>query len=154
MLASCQHQYINWYSMAQTWRSLHLTSYRLALILMTQLRLWELVNYLVHPDTKKLVETIFYVATNDESVLLSCKSRLALDLIQPRSRLAYLPPQASLITSTKGHPKKTKQVQAPVQVHTSKKLSAQASQKPKQAKHPMQKISCKHQQQSHISLTR
>ena len=37
--------------------------------------------YLVHPDTKKLVEAIFYVATNDGSVLLSCKSTLALDLI-------------------------------------------------------------------------
>ena len=48
--------------------------------------------YLVHPDTKKLIETIFYVATNDGSVLLSCKSMLALDLIQPRSRLDYLPP--------------------------------------------------------------
>ena len=43
--------------------------------------------YLVHPDTKKLVETIFYVATNDGSMLLSCKSTLLLDLIQPRSRL-------------------------------------------------------------------
>ena len=60
--------------------------------------------YLVDPDTKKLVETIFYVATNDGCVLLSCKSTLALDLIQPRSRLDYLPPRASLITSTQDHP--------------------------------------------------
>ena len=66
--------------------------------------------YLVHPDTKQLVETIFYVATNDGSVLLSCKSILVLDLIQPRSRLDYLPPRASLITSTQDHPKKTKQL--------------------------------------------
>ena len=36
--------------------------------------------YLVHPDNKKLIETIFYVATNDGSVLLSCKFTLALDL--------------------------------------------------------------------------
>ena len=49
--------------------------------------------YLVHLDTKKLIETIFYVATNDGSMLLSCKSTLALDLIQPRSRLVYLPPR-------------------------------------------------------------
>ena len=41
--------------------------------------------YLVHPVTKQLVETIFYVATNDVSVLLPCKSTLALDLIQPWS---------------------------------------------------------------------
>ena len=79
--------------------------------------------YLVHPDTKQLVETIFYVATNDGSVLLSCKSTLALDLIQTRSRLHYVPPRASLITSTQDHPKKTKQVQAPVQIHSSKQLS-------------------------------
>ena len=49
--------------------------------------------YLVHPVTKQLIETIFYVATNDGSVLLSCKSMLALHLIQPRSRLDYLPPR-------------------------------------------------------------
>ena len=82
--------------------------------------------YLVHPDTKKLVETIFYEATNDGSVLLSCKSTFALDLIQPRSRLDYLPPRGSLITSTQDHPKKTKQVQVPVQVHSSQKLSTQS----------------------------
>ena len=28
--------------------------------------------YLVHLDTKKLLETTFYVATNDGSILLSC----------------------------------------------------------------------------------
>ena len=76
--------------------------------------------YLVHPDTKKLIATIFYVATNDGSVLLSCKSTFALDLIQPRSRLDFLPPRANLITSTQDHPKKTKHMQAPVQIHSSK----------------------------------
>ena len=85
--------------------------------------------YQVHPDTKQLEETIFYVATNDGSVLLSCKSTLALDLIQPRSRLDYLPPRASLITSTQDHSKKTKQVQAPVQIHSSKKLSTKSQTK-------------------------
>ena len=82
--------------------------------------------YLVHLDTKKPIETIFYVATNDGSMLLSCKSTLALDLIQPRSRLDYLPPRASLITSTQDHPKKTKQVPTPVQIHSSKQLSTQS----------------------------
>ena len=66
------------------------------------------------------------MATNDGSVLLSCKSTLALDLIQPRSRLDYLPPRASLITSTQDHPKKTKQVSGPVQIHSSKQLSTQS----------------------------
>ena len=75
------------------------------------------------------METIFYVATNDGSVLLSCKSILALDLIQPRSRLDYLPPRACLIKSTKEHPRKTRQVQTPVQIHSSMKLSTQSQTK-------------------------
>ena len=66
--------------------------------------------YLVHLDTKKLIEVTFYVAMNDGSVLLSCKTTLLLGLIQPRSRLDYLPPRASLITSSADHPKKTKTV--------------------------------------------
>ena len=85
--------------------------------------------HLVHLDTKNLLETIFYVATNNGSALLFCKSTLALDFIQPRSRLDYLPPRASLIMSTQDHPKKTKQVQAPVQIHSSKQLSTQSHSK-------------------------
>ena len=64
--------------------------------------------YLAHPDTKKLIEATFYVAMNDGSVLLSCKTTLMLGLIQPRTRLDYLPPRASLITSSADHPRKTK----------------------------------------------
>ena len=70
--------------------------------------------YLVHLDTKKLKETTFYVATNDGSMLLSCNTTHDLDLIQPR--LDYLPPRASLITSTQGHPKKTRQAQPYVHI--------------------------------------
>ena len=66
--------------------------------------------HLVHPDTKRLLETTFYMAMNDGSVLLSCKTTLLLGLIQPRSRLDYLPPRASLITSSADHPKKTRAV--------------------------------------------
>ena len=62
----------------------------------------------VHLDRKKLVPVTFYVANNDGSLLLSCKTTLALWLIQPWSRLDYLPPKASLITSLMDHPKKTK----------------------------------------------
>ena len=72
--------------------------------------------HLVHPDTKMLLETTFYVAMNDGSVLLSCKTTLLLGFIQPRSRLDYLSPRASLITSSADHPKKTKEV-----LHTQKK---------------------------------
>ena len=66
--------------------------------------------HLVHPDTKKLLETTFYVAMNNGSVLLSCRTTLQLGLIQPRARLDYLLPRASLITSSADHPKKTKEV--------------------------------------------
>ena len=66
------------------------------------------VFYLVHLDIKKLMEVTFYIAMNDGSVLLSCKTTLMLGLIQPRTRLGYLPPRASLITSSADHQKKTK----------------------------------------------
>ena len=92
--------------------------------------------YLVHPDTKKLVETIFYVATNDGSMFLSSKFTLALDLIQPRSRLDYLPPMTSFITSTQDHPKKTKQVLLPAQLHSSQKLSTQSQTKAERGTKP------------------
>ena len=78
------------------------------------------VFYLVHPDTKHLQEVTFYVASNNGSVLLSCVTTLALGLIQPCTRLDYLPPRASLITSNADHPKMTK---SQISVHVSKKES-------------------------------
>ena len=66
------------------------------------------VFYLVHPDTKHLQEVTFYSDSNNGSVLLSCVTTLALGLIQPHSRLDYLPPRASLTTSSARHPEKTK----------------------------------------------
>ena len=56
-----------------------------------------------------LQEVTFYVAKNDGSVL-SCTTTLVLGLIQPCTRLDYLPPRASLITSSLDHPRKTKKV--------------------------------------------
>ena len=76
------------------------------------------ILYLVHPGTKKLHEVVFYITGNDGSVLLSCTTILALGLIQPRTRLDYLPPGASLITSSVDHPMKTK---CQVTVHSSRK---------------------------------
>ena len=64
--------------------------------------------YLVHWDTKKLMDVTFFVAVNDDSILFSCKTTLMLGLIQPRTTLDYLPPRASLITSSANHPKKTR----------------------------------------------
>ena len=76
--------------------------------------------YFLHPDTKCLQEVTFYVASNNRSVLLSCATMLALGLIQLHTRLDYLPPKASLITSSADHPKKTK---SQVNIHASRKES-------------------------------
>ena len=50
------------------------------------------IFHVVHPDTKKLVPVTFYVSNNNGSMLLSGKTTLALQLIQPQYRLDYLPP--------------------------------------------------------------
>ena len=84
--------------------------------------------HLIHPDTKGLLETMFYVTMNDGSVLLSCKTTLLLGLIQPRSRLDYLPPRASLITSSADHPKKTRAV-----LHVQKQAASTPKNKQKEA---------------------
>ena len=65
--------------------------------------------YLVHPDTKKLIEMTFYLPINDGSVLLSCKTTLLLGLIQPRPRLDYLPPGASSLQAQQITLRKQKQ---------------------------------------------
>ena len=64
--------------------------------------------YLIHPDSKQLTKMTFHVASNEGSVLSSCNALLHFSLIQSRPRLDYLPPRASLITSKKDHPRKTK----------------------------------------------
>ena len=58
--------------------------------------------YLVHPDSKHLLKVTFYVDSNNCSVLLSCVTNLALGFIEPYTKLDYLPPRASLITSSAG----------------------------------------------------
>ena len=73
--------------------------------------------HLVHLDTKKLQELTFYVAQNDGRALVSCIATLALGLIQPCTRLDYLPSRANLITNSVDYPKKTKRVS----VHSSRK---------------------------------
>ena len=66
------------------------------------------IIYLVHPGSKKLTEMIFYIASNESSIHLSCNTSLTLGLIHSRPTLNYLPPRASLITSNADHPRKTK----------------------------------------------
>ena len=63
---------------------------------------------LVQQVSKKLQEVTFIVAENNGSALLSCTITLVLRLIQPRTRLDYLPQRTSLITSAVDHPEKTK----------------------------------------------
>ena len=50
----------------------------------------------------------FFVAKENGSVLLSCRTTMALGLIKPLARLNYLPPRASLLTITCDHVKTTK----------------------------------------------
>ena len=64
--------------------------------------------YLVHPENKKLIQVIFFMAKENGSVLLSCRTTMTLGLIKPCVQLDYLPPRASLLTSTCDHPNTTK----------------------------------------------
>ena len=66
------------------------------------------IIYLIHPDSKKLMEMVFYIASNEGSVILSCNTSLTLGLIQSRPGLDYVPPRVSLITSNADHLRKTK----------------------------------------------
>ena len=94
--------------------------------------------YLVHPDAKKLLEMTFNVAASDGSMLLSCNSTLTLGLIQPRSRLDYLPLRASLITSAQDHPKRTMPV--PLFVHRSQQWPLKPSSKQCLLKHKLPQL--------------
>ena len=86
------------------------------------------IFHVIHPDMKKLVPVTFYIANNDGRVLLWCKTTVALQLIQAQSKLDYLPPWTSLITSTIDHPKKTKLTS--LKVHQSKQEVSDQKQKP------------------------
>ena len=64
--------------------------------------------YLVHPESKQLMKVMFFVAKENGSVLLSCRTTMELGLIRPHAQLDYLPPRASLLTSTCDQPSKSK----------------------------------------------
>ena len=90
--------------------------------------------YLVHLDTKKLMNVTFFVAIIDSNVLLSHKTTLMLGLIQPRTILDYLTPRASLITSSAIHTKKTKSTSCvqKQEVSTQRSTHEVAAQMPRQ----------------------
>ena len=64
--------------------------------------------YLVHPDSKKLMKVMFFIAKENGRILLSCRTTMELGLIKPRAHLDYLPPKARLLTSTSDQPSQTK----------------------------------------------
>ena len=64
--------------------------------------------YLVHPESKQLIKVLFFVAKENGSVLLSCRTTMELGLIRLCARIDYLPPRASLLTSTCDQPSKTR----------------------------------------------
>ena len=86
--------------------------------------------HLVHPDTKRLLETTLYMVMNDGSVLLSYKTTLLLGLIQPRSKPDYLLPRAIPITSLADHLKKTRTV-----LHVQKQAASAQKNKQIEATH-------------------
>ena len=51
--------------------------------------------YIIHPDTRCLEETWFYVAGNEGSILISCTTSLALSLIKPHEKLEHPPPEGN-----------------------------------------------------------
>ena len=64
--------------------------------------------YLVHPKRKQLMKVLFFVAKENGSILLSCRTTMELGLIRPCACIDYLPPKASLLTSTCDQPRKTR----------------------------------------------
>ena len=64
--------------------------------------------YLVHPESKQLIKVLFFVAKENGSIRLSCRTTMELELMRPGARLDYLPPRASLLTSTCDQPSKTR----------------------------------------------
>ena len=66
--------------------------------------------YLVHPESKQLIKVLFFVAKENGSVLLSCRTTMELGLTTSHAQLDYLPPRASLLTSTCDQPSKTRNI--------------------------------------------
>ena len=64
--------------------------------------------YLVHPKSKQLMKVLFFVAKENGSVLLSCRTTMELGPFRLHVWIDYLPPRASLLTSTCDQPSKTR----------------------------------------------
>ena len=64
--------------------------------------------YFVHPKSKKLMKVLFFVAKENGSILLSCRTTMELGLIKPHACIDYFPPKAGFLTSTCDQPSKTR----------------------------------------------
>ena len=93
--------------------------------------------YLVHPNSKQLMKVMFFIAKDNGSILLSCRTAMELGLIKPRACLNYLLPKARLLTSTCDQPSKTKIYKATI--HCTKETAT-----------PVKKISTPESQHSMI----
>ena len=60
------------------------------------------------PREQTITKSHVFVAKENGSVLLSCRTTKEMGLIKPRVHLDYLPPKARLLTSTCDQPSKTK----------------------------------------------
>ena len=60
--------------------------------------------YMLSKGTKQPVKVDFYIAKEEGSVLLSCKTVFQLQLLDVKPRLEYLPPRAMLRSSLVDYP--------------------------------------------------
>ena len=60
--------------------------------------------YMLSKGTKQPVKVDFYIAKEEGSVLLSCKTVFQLQLLDVKPRLGYLPPRAMLRSSLVDYP--------------------------------------------------
>ena len=56
--------------------------------------------YVIHPDTRCTAKVLFFVASNEGSILISCTTSLALGLIKPHDRLDHLSTKGNVISSS------------------------------------------------------
>ena len=57
-------------------------------------------------DTKQHVQVDFYIAKDEDSVLLSCDTVFQLQSLDVKPRLEYLSPRVTLISTAADYPKK------------------------------------------------
>ena len=60
------------------------------------------------PREQTIIKSHVFVAKENGSILLSCRTTMELGLIKPQACLDYLPPKARLLTNACDQPSKTK----------------------------------------------